>query len=566
MRQLAAVADDPTQNRKLITSMWYDQQYESAPPKPYRRSATLATALSLFVGWGLAQASAPAAQQQQEKPQPHFDVLEYRVLGNSMLQIRDIERLLYPLLGKDKQLPDVEAARTALEKLYHDRGFGTVFVDIPPQEVNEGIVRLRVTEGRLRERTISGARYFSERDVLAALPASAPGTVPNLHELQRQITALNGQTSDRSVVPVLKAGPAPGTMDIDLKVDDKLPLHGSVELDDDYTIDTKPLRASVGLSYANLFAALDTLSLQYQDSPQAPSAVNVLNVAYQTRPLWDDIRLSFSFIDSNSNVATAGTGGGPVGVLGKGQIFSLRMTDPLIATPESQQSLTLGLDYKHFRNTVAVGGASALVTPIYYTNVSAGYAGAWNRAPAEGSLDVTANFGPRGAPNGADDFENDRYLARPNYFYVRADGSVTGHLPLGFRLSLRLAGQWTAEPLISNENFSMGGADGVRGYLSAEELGDTGIKGSVQLQSPTWSWQVPQLVNVFIYYDDGHTHLLDPLSSQPTSATLRSWGGGLDLLPGHSFSGMLAWADPLANGSYTLAHQSRVLFLFRGAF
>lgn len=505
-----------------------------------------------------------ASSTAAEGPQPHFDIHEYRVLGNTVLPVREVERALYPSLGDRKEISDVQAARAALEKLYHDRGYGTVFVDVPPQDVGDGVVRLRVTEGRLRERTVTGARYFSERDVATALTAATPGTVPNLQQLQQQLAALNSQTADRSVVPVLKAGPVPGTMDLQLRVQDKIPLHGSLQLDNDYTVDTEPLRATAALSYANLFSELDTVSLQYQDAPQAPGEVGVLNASYESRPLWGDARLAMSFINSNSNVSTVG--GGALGVLGKGQIYSTRLTWPVLATPESQQSLALGFDYKHFRDSVTLGGGSELITPVSYTNASVAYVGAWNLKPADGVLSVTANFGPREAPNNAVDFENNRFLARPDYFYVRGDGTVTAHLPAGFRFTVRIAGQWTAEPLLSYEQLAVGGADGVRGYLAAEELGDTGVKGTVQLQTPTWSWGRPQLLNAFVYYDDGHTRIFDVLPGEMESATLRSWGGGLNVLPGHPFYGIATWADPLTRGSYTLPHQSRVLFLVRGVF
>jgi hemolysin activation/secretion protein len=507
-----------------------------------------------------ATADNPTAEKQAR-----FAVREYRVLGNTVLAPRDIESLLYPLLGDDKQLKDVDAARAALEKLYHDRGYGTVFVDIPPQEVNEGIVRLHVTEATLHERKIDGAHYFSERDIVAALPAAQVGTVPSLTALQQQLAAVNGQTSDRSVVPVLKAGPVPGTLDLELKVSDKLPLHGSVELDDNYTADTKPLRAAVGLSYGNLFQALDQVSVQYQDSPQSPGEVGVLNASYTSRPFFGGDSVSGYFINSNSNVANVGAGA--TGVLGKGQIAGLRFSLPAITASDSSQLLTLGVDSKHFRNTITEGGGSApLVTPISYTNLSLSYVGTLHLPRLDGALTVAPNFGLRGAPNSAVDFENDRYLARPDYVYVRWDGSVTLHGPVDYRLTLRLAGQNTNAPLISNENYSIGGVDGVRGYLEAEELGDSALKGTIQLQSPTWSWHVAQLFNAFGFFDAGHTHVYDTLGSQPDHVNLDSWGLGLNLLPTRPVNAVLIWADPLKTGSYTRAHQSRLLFSIRGAF
>ena len=164
-----------------------------------RASVPLAGATLLL----LFNAPAFPADAGQDKTEQHFDVQEYRVIGNTVLAGREIESLLYPLLGAGKSIKDVEAARVALEKLYHDRGYGTVFVDIPPQAVSGGLVRLRVTEGRVEREQISGAHYFPERNVIAALPAAKPGTVLQLSKLQEELAAVNTETPDRSVVPIL---------------------------------------------------------------------------------------------------------------------------------------------------------------------------------------------------------------------------------------------------------------------------------------------------------------------------------------------------------------------------
>ena len=235
-----------------------------------------------FLAWGQGSAAGSSASPAaaSASSEQHFDINEYRVVGNTVLPGRDIERLLYPRLGPGKTLADVESARAALEKVYHDQGYGTVFVDIPPQTVNDGIVRLRVTEGRVERTQISGARYFAERDVIAQLPATKPGTVLQISELQKELGAVNSATPDRSVVPVLKAGSAPGTVDLALKVNDTLPLHGSLELNNQATIDTRELRAIASLSYGNLFGRLDSISMQFQFTPQQFSQVNVFAMNY----------------------------------------------------------------------------------------------------------------------------------------------------------------------------------------------------------------------------------------------------------------------------------------------
>ena len=498
-----------------------------------------------------------------ETPQTLFDVREYRVLGNTQLPVREIETVLYPLLGDGKSLTDVEVARAALEKTYHDHGFGTVFVDIVPgQDVSDGVVRLRATEGRLHETTISGARYFPERDIAAAVPAAQAGTVPNLQALQDQIAAVNAQTADRSVVPILKAGPVPGTVDLSLKVNDHLPLHGSVELNNAYSAETEPLRANLGLSYSNLFADLDTLAAQYQFSPQRPGQVSVIAANYLAHPIFGGLRLSASFIDSNSAVSTIGG----LDVLGKGQIAGLRLAVPVQSNAATIQTLTLGLDYKHFRQTVNLGSGTALDTPISYVNLSLGYGGTWIAGPNHAVLNLSANFGPRGINANADGFENDRYLARPNYFYLRGDGSWVQSLPAQWQVLARVSGQWAREPLVSNEDYSLTGFDGVRGYLEAEVLADAAIRGTLQLQSPPLKWRIDHLADAFVFFDAGHAYLLQPLPGEAGTFSASSYGAGFDLLPGHTVSGSLSWAMPLSSASNTEAHSSRLLFVVRGAF
>src|SRR6202050_73036 len=268
-------------------------------------------------------------------PDYYFDVREYRVLGNSVLSERDIETTLNPLLGDHKSLADVEFARATLEKTYHARGFRTVFVDIPEQDVSDHIVRLNVTEGRLHEVHVLGARHFSERKILSALPAATVGAVPDFLALQLQLTKLNQQSADLSVVPVLSAGSAPGTVDLSLKVDDHLPFHGSVQFDNQYTPNTDPLRATVAFSYGNLFQDFDSLSAEYEVSPQKVSEVSVVAANYAWAEFPNGLRPSLSFVDSNSNVPAAGTDG----VLGIGQIYGGRAADFFNGSPAPSRPL-----------------------------------------------------------------------------------------------------------------------------------------------------------------------------------------------------------------------------------
>ncbi|HLY53628.1 MAG TPA: POTRA domain-containing protein, partial [Steroidobacteraceae bacterium] len=478
-----------------------------------------------------AEASAEAATAAAEnagEAQPKFDVMEYRVVGNTVLQVRDIERVLYPLLGTSKTFADVEVARKALEDFYHTEGYGTAFVDIPPQTIHSGIVRLHVTEGRIESTLIGGARYFPERDVIAKLTAATPGTVLQLSKLQEQLGAVNTQTPDRSVVPVLKAGSAPGTVDLSLKVNDTLPLHGSIELNNQATLDTRSLRTVLNLSYNEMFGRLDSLALQYQFTPQQVDQVRVWGVNYLAQAFDSGLQPSLSYVNSNSNVPTPGA----LGVLGIGEITSAKLGYPLLTSAVSMQSISVEADYKHFRNLINQNATTALDTPITYLNLSAAYSGLWHADLHTTTFTAVVNAGPRHLVGSQSAFENDRYKGRANYFDVRADFATTLKLPAGAALRLRAAGQGATDPLITNEDYSLAGIDGVRGYLEAEELVDKGAKGTIQLISPGVRWRDFVLGDVYTFFDAGRGSIIDPLTEQPGSFRLRSWGFGLDLLPG----------------------------------
>jgi hemolysin activation/secretion protein len=205
-------------------------------------------------------------------------------------------------------------------------------------------------------------------------------------------------------------------------------------------------------------------------------------------------------------------------------------------------------------------------TPISYANISLAYSGSWSSDIVQGALSTAADFGPRGAPNSPEAFANKRFKGQPNYFYVKIDGSMYIRLPAGFQLILKADGQFAVEPLITNEDFSITGANAVRGYLEAESLADSGVAGTVQLQSPVWQVKSFPLGDVFVFYDAGQSHVIDPLPGEPLDTTLRSWGAGMNLLPGKMFTGSLTWAYPLANGPNTPRGDSRLLFIVRGAF
>jgi hemolysin activation/secretion protein len=497
------------------------------------------------------------ASSAQTADAPAFDVLEIRVLGNSTLPPESIEAAVYPHTGPGKSLAEVQAARDDLERAYRDAGYGTVFVDVPEQDVTEGIVRLKVTEGRLDRIRVTGARYFSNGRILAELPSLQRGAVPSLATLQQELVAVNQAGADRAITPVLKAGRTPGTVDIELKVRDELPVHGGLTVNDRYTANTTRTRVNVDLSYTNLFQKFHSLSLQYQTAPQNQDEAKVIAATY-VAPLPNRDLLAVYGVDTDSDIAAIGT----LSVLGKGRIYGLRYIHPWTSLGGAYDSVSLGADLKDFSETINLTSGVSDRTPIRYINWSAAYSHTLRRERRLDSINISLNAGLRRIVNNTDQFAFKRFDGRPNYVYLRASGIFERPAPFGTTLALKLTAQYSPQPLISNEQLGIGGAATVRGYLDSELLGDYGFASSLEWHAPTVNWQQGEqqtAFDAFLFYDAGLVGLHEPLS-QSRRSDLASVGLGLRWSGWRGLRGSLEWANPLVPSANVLDGEQRLHF------
>jgi len=79
---------------------------------------------------------------------------------------------------------------------------------------------------------------------------------------------------------------------------------------------------------------------------------------------------------------------------------------------------------------------------------------------------------------------------------------------------------------VAGEQYSLGGADNVRGYYDYEQTGDQGWSTQWSLQTPYWAVASGWKVAMLTFVDRGHVMLHDPLSGQVARANLGSYGLG----------------------------------------
>ncbi|MGK9233976.1 hypothetical protein KXS07_20750 [Inquilinus limosus] len=500
-------------------------------------------------------ASAPAA------PAPdagRFDIMEYQVQGNTVLPVVDIEEAVYPFLGPGKTIEDVEGARAALEKRYADAGYITVAVNIPEQTVREGVVRLEVAEARIGRLRVRNSRYYSLGRIKGAAPSLAEGKVPQLAEIQRDSEVLN-RLPGRTVTPQLKAGAEPGTVDADLKVEDESPFQASVELNNQYSANTKPLRLSGSVGYDNLWQLGHSISLQYTTAPEDPDQTSAVAATYTFRvPEWKQSLVLYG-ITSSSDVATLGG----VNVIGDGTVIGGRAVLPLPGLPDYYHTLMLGLDWKDFGERQVFGGDQS-ETPITYTTATVEYNATRPDTQGLTSASLSATFGLRGLGDPDDKFEQKRAGAAADFAYFRAGLERQQILPADFELTARLDGQLASQPLISNEQFSAGGVSTVPGYVESEELGDNGWIAALRVTTPNLGELIDPAVvedwRIYAYGDYAELWLQDANPEQDDEFQLASLGFGTRVKLLNHLTGSVDLAVPLIDASTTKTDDIRILF------
>ncbi len=475
----------------------------------------------------------PSSAKETKTSIPLMNIQEYRVEGNTLLDKTRLERIVYSFLGPDKTIKDIEQARAELEAEYRNAGYPTVLVDIPEQNVVDGIVRLRVTEGRVDRLKITGSRYYLLSQIRNQAPALRRGNIPQLSDVKEQMAILNQQSPDRSITPIMRPGREPGTLEVELKVKDKLPLHGSLEVNGRNTESTTRTRAVGTLRYDNLWQRFHSISFQYQSSPEKKDEVKVMAATYVFPLQNSGTRIALYGVrsDSDTEISSAGA----LNVVGIGKIIGARVVMPLEGNQDYFHSLTYGFDYKDFKEGLNLVGADTLNTPITYYPFTFRYDRTRRSKRSITSYGIGTTFGLRGL-NDQVEFDDKRIYSKANFIYLDGDIEHRFAIKAGFQGQVSVSVQYTDSPLISNEQFTAGGAESVRGYYESQALGDNAVLASFELHTPyigSKSWKTVKDFYGLWFVDAAKLWVLQSLPDQPTGYQLSSSGVGIRFKSGH---------------------------------
>jgi hemolysin activation/secretion protein len=506
---------------------------------------SLATAAALLV------ALVPTMDVLAAEP-VRFVVDEIRVTGDNPLPAERVRALIAPFLGEHAGFLELQGAAKTLEEAMAAAGHAFHRVVIPPQKTNTGSIEMQVVAYRIGELTIEGNEHFPDDNIGASLPVLRAAASPNTRALGRALELANRHPVKRVGITV-KRSAQPGLMDATLKVTDAAPLEVFTNANNRGSEETGEARLSLGAMHSNLWNADHALTLSYTTSPDHWSDVRQYGVNYSVPLYGPGAELSAFWTRSDVD---SGTVAQFFEVSGQGEFHGLRYVQHLLPYGSFRHRVRLSAEDRLFENDVDFRGSPVGVDvrsrPL---GVEYLFDLVWPEANLSGRIGVFANAGG-GSDNDATAYAASRAGASEDWQALRAALAYDIRFWEAWLVRTRFNAQWAREPLISGEQFGLGGVDSVRGLDEREVAADS----AAQLNLELWAPPLGHGLGALVFMDSAYGTREDVQPGERDHLSLISYGLAFRWLPARWLSLSLDYGY-VANGEGdTRSGDSRVHF------
>lgn len=401
------------------------------------------------------------------------EVLDFEFSGNIALKTSYLKKLVLPYIQKELSLKELKGICGEISDAYRERGYFLVYPYLHPQEIKDGVVIIEIIEGELGEVEIEG--NCREKFIENHFRPTKNGVL-NYNQLLKSLLILN-EYPDVQVTAILKKGKEPKTADILLKVEQKFSFHTSLNYDNFGSRYVSSHHEGLGLEFSNLLMGGDNISLRgVTGSPVDTLFFGRAEYRFPINGYGTKANLSFTRSDFDVQREFKRLDAG-----GESKIYGFSLSHPVTRTRVSSLDVNFGFDYKQIKNYLLGQINSDDELRVF----KVGLAG--DKIDGFKGRNYYSLFCTTGVEDIMDGLEHDDPLASR----VGAGGDfIKGNFDLaryqkflcGSFILLKGSSQVASDVLPIPEQFSVGGADTVRGYPQSELLGDYGYTANLELR------------------------------------------------------------------------------------
>lgn len=508
-----------------------------------------------------------AQEQKIDEEVKQFEIVRYDVQGSTILTEQELNQALTPYVGKERNFETIQHAVESLEAIYRNKGFAMVQVTLPQQTLKQGVVKLQIVEPRMGKVTVTGNQFHDEANIRRSLPTIKEDELINTRDISTSLKLANENPTKKDEVQFQTAKEA-GVVDANIKVTDSKPWNAAIGIDNTGDSGSGRNRITVALQHANIAGLDHVLSMQYTTSISNPSDARIFGLGYHI-PLYSlgdslDFYASYSSVDSGVvNIGNIG-----LGVSGNGTVYGTRYNHNFLKIGNYDSSLSAGLDYKKLQNNVDFEGIPIIGNNISVHPISLTYAGNYADSQTMFNFSLSALHNISGGSS-TSEFESVRNGANPNYNLLRFGGNLVYALPKDWRIHLAINGQATGTALIAGEQFGVGGATSLRGFLERELINDKGVSTNLELYTPNLCSTAKTQCRLLGFYDAGYLSRNNALPGELETQSVSSFGAGLRFNVASNWQaqadiGHVIKGSPFSNGTQTGSNRAhfKVIFAF----
>jgi hemolysin activation/secretion protein len=407
---------------------------------------------------------------------PQFELRAVIITGATALPSAALAATYQPYVGKKVSQADLAAIASGIGDLYRAAGFHLSRAIVPPQDIVDGRVRIKVIEGGITEVALKGddAERFGVRPMLAPVLAEH---LSRLATLERQLLLINTRPGVRIADTAIEEIGGP-TGRFRLVVELKTwHIYTSFGIDNLGSSSVGPWQTYAAAAFNSYLLPGDTFALNLSTTPGDPRELAFGRLSYDVPVGTDGFRIGASALYSdvrpgdyrrlfNDSTTT--------------ESFEIRGSIVPLQSQRSWLVLTAAFDFTN-------AGESNVFGPIYNDHIRTVSLTSDYRLQDNfgGNNYVTMTYRQGLGIFGASRFGDD---------WLSHDGASANFSVLDFwftryqtpsdswSVKVAAAGQMASGPLFLSQQFYLGGLAFGRGYGSAEISGDNGVAGSFELR------------------------------------------------------------------------------------
>jgi hemolysin activation/secretion protein len=396
------------------------------------------------------------------------------VIGNTVFE-KEIKELIKPYQNKKIDLAQAEKIAEEITQLYLNQGYITTRAIV--SNMTAETATIEVLEGGVEEIIIEGAQrlenYVKDRIALGA------NTPLNTGKLEDQLRLLKVDPLIEKIEASLRKGNSDRQSIVQVRVQEADPFFATVGIDNYSPPSIGDLRATFEVGYGNVFGLGDSFRVNY--NPRIDNWTGTydldLNYTVPINPMNGTITARVSL---QENEVISGDFEG-FDISGDSQFYELMYRQPVLRNPRQELAFSVGMRYRDGQTFIAGvpvpfgfgpdddGNTRTNVLFFGQDYVKRDKNGAWGLQSefrlGLGLFDVTSNSGDN--PDGY--FFS--WLGQVQRVQVLSPENL---LLMNFQLQL------SSDPLLSSEQFVIGGGNSVRGYRHNIRAGDNGFRFSIE--------------------------------------------------------------------------------------